>query len=256
LPSSTALNDSPWSFDSMMLILSTRSSFSVRSIFSLSCRVTTTDLPRRSSIESMSADFLASILMPATNVVYANATCFCRSRVFVVEPHSRSILPSRSAGIRLDEDTGTQLHVEAGQPEFGLDGVGDRAGTGPPSSPAAASARRCRRTGHWFRGRRSSARRFRDAAQRVDLLGRRAPAPRACAAGAAPLAPRCPCPALRGQCQRGHRDDGDEIVVRPSSCPGPRQPCPARRGYSSSDFACSTSRRSIASAGFNAAACS
>ena len=45
--------------------------------------------------------------MPATNVVYANATSFCRSRVFVVEPHSRSILPSLTIAIRFDEVTGT-----------------------------------------------------------------------------------------------------------------------------------------------------
>jgi hypothetical protein len=83
-----------------MLIFSTRSSFSVFSIFSLVVPlVTTTRLPRRSSTELMPDDFFASILMPATNVVYANATCFWRSRVLVVDPHSRSILPSSSAGI-------------------------------------------------------------------------------------------------------------------------------------------------------------
>ena len=64
------MNDSPWSGDSMSVIRSTRSSFSVRIIFSLVVPlVTTTGLPRRSSIESTLADFLASILMPATNVV-------------------------------------------------------------------------------------------------------------------------------------------------------------------------------------------
>ena len=59
-------------------------------------------------------DFFASILMPATNVVYANATCFCRSRVLVVEPHSRSILPSSSAGMRLADVTGTNLTSSRG----------------------------------------------------------------------------------------------------------------------------------------------
>ena len=53
-------------------------------------------------------DLRASILMPATNVVYANATSFCRSRVFVVEPHSRSTLPSLTIAIRLADVTGTK----------------------------------------------------------------------------------------------------------------------------------------------------
>ena len=54
----------------------------------------------------MFEDLFASILMPATNVVYANATSFWRSRVFVVEPHSRSTLPFLTISIRLADDTG------------------------------------------------------------------------------------------------------------------------------------------------------
>ena len=87
---------------------STRSTLSALIIFSLvvPC-VTTTVLPRRSSTPLTLDDFFASILMPATNVVYAKATSFWRSRVFVVEPHSRSTLPSLTIAMRLDEVTGT-----------------------------------------------------------------------------------------------------------------------------------------------------
>ncbi len=51
--------------------------------------------------------------MPATNVVYANATCFWRSRVLVVEPHSRSILPSSSAEMRFAERHRHELDVSS-----------------------------------------------------------------------------------------------------------------------------------------------
>ena len=96
-----------WSLASRIVSFSTRSSFICRIIFSLVVPfVTTTVLPRRSSTLLMFDDFCASILMPATNVVYANATSFWRSRVLVVEPHSRSTLPSLTIAIRFADVTG------------------------------------------------------------------------------------------------------------------------------------------------------
>ena len=64
------MNDSLWSLDSMMVSLSSRSSFNCFIIFSLVVPVVTTMvLPRRSSTVVTFDDFNASILMPATKVV-------------------------------------------------------------------------------------------------------------------------------------------------------------------------------------------
>ncbi|MNG35327.1 hypothetical protein D3C84_1220340 [compost metagenome] len=49
--------------------------------------------------------------MPETNIVGEKATRFWRSRLLVVEPHSRSTWPLTTASMRESEVTGTHLIV-------------------------------------------------------------------------------------------------------------------------------------------------
>ena len=67
--------------------------------------VTTTVLPFRSVGAEMVDAFGTISLVPATNISGENATCLARSALAVVEPHSRSILFSTTAGMRSSEVT-------------------------------------------------------------------------------------------------------------------------------------------------------
>ena len=42
-------------------------------------------------------------------IVFEKATCFCRSRLLVVEPHSMSTVPFCTSGMRFCEVTGTSF---------------------------------------------------------------------------------------------------------------------------------------------------
>jgi hypothetical protein len=50
-----------------------------------------------------------SSFVPATKIVGENETSFLRSRLSVVEPHSRSARPETIASIRVSEVTATHL---------------------------------------------------------------------------------------------------------------------------------------------------
>ena len=71
--------------------------------------VETTDLPFRSLIELMWLAFFETKRLAVRKWVLVNQTCFCRSALFVVEPHSRSMVPLAISGIRVEEVTGLSL---------------------------------------------------------------------------------------------------------------------------------------------------
>src|ERR1700684_611933 len=71
--------------------------------------VETTDLPLRSSIELILLDFLETKRLAVRKWVLVKAICFWRSGLLVVEPHSRSMGPLASNGMRVDDDTGLSL---------------------------------------------------------------------------------------------------------------------------------------------------
>ena len=48
-------------------------------------------------------------MVPETKMTGENATCFWRSRLLVVEPHSRSARPDTMASIRVSEVTASHL---------------------------------------------------------------------------------------------------------------------------------------------------
>ena len=56
---------------------------------------------------------VASRLAPSTNVMWLKATCSMRPKVMVVEPHSRSIVPLTSLGMRSAGVTVTQSTLSA-----------------------------------------------------------------------------------------------------------------------------------------------
>src|SRR5271165_2371314 len=71
--------------------------------------VETTVLPFRSAIELMPLDFFVTYLDSDRKCAFVNDTCFARSALFVVEPHSRSTVPFAISGIRVEEVTATYL---------------------------------------------------------------------------------------------------------------------------------------------------
>ena len=71
--------------------------------------VDTTVLPLRSASLPMFDAFFATYRFAVTKWVMVNATCFWRSRLLVVEPHSRSMVPFAISGIRVAEVTGLSL---------------------------------------------------------------------------------------------------------------------------------------------------
>ena len=68
--------------------------------------VDTTVLPLRSSTVFRFADFFDTNRFAVTKWVMVNETCFCRSRLLVVEPHSRSMVPFAIGGIWVAEVPG------------------------------------------------------------------------------------------------------------------------------------------------------
>src|SRR5882724_836512 len=68
--------------------------------------VETTDLPLRSSIELRLLDFFETKRVAVRKWVLVKATCFRRSGLLVVDPHSRSMVPLASKGIRVEDVTG------------------------------------------------------------------------------------------------------------------------------------------------------
>ena len=73
--------------------------------------VTATFLPARSRNEPIGEPFFTITLVPATKMIGEKATRFWRSRLLVVEPHSRSTWPLATASMRLSGVTGTQRMV-------------------------------------------------------------------------------------------------------------------------------------------------
>ena len=70
--------------------------------------VTATFLLARSRTERICVSCRTMTLVPATNMMGEKATRFWRSRLLVVEPHSRSTWPLATASTRLSAVTGTQ----------------------------------------------------------------------------------------------------------------------------------------------------
>src|SRR5258708_31619843 len=68
--------------------------------------VETTDLPLRSSIELSLLDFFETKRVAVRKWVLVNQTCFWRSALLVVDPHSRSMVPLANNGMRVDDVTG------------------------------------------------------------------------------------------------------------------------------------------------------
>ena len=81
-----------------------------RIVFSLVVpEVTMTLRPARSRNDLTGEPFFTSSLVPETKKVGENATCFWRSRLLVVEPHSRSTCPDATAAMRESDVTGCHL---------------------------------------------------------------------------------------------------------------------------------------------------
>src|SRR6185436_8402255 len=77
----------------------------VRSLRLLVPAVDTTVLPFRSFRVFRFDDFLDTQRLAGMKLVLVNETCCWRSMLFVVEPHSRSIVPLAISGMRLAEVT-------------------------------------------------------------------------------------------------------------------------------------------------------
>src|SRR5438309_10843895 len=71
--------------------------------------VETTDLPLRSSIELILLDFLETKRLAVRKWVLVKEICFWRSALLVLDPHSRSMVPLASNGMRVDGVTGVSL---------------------------------------------------------------------------------------------------------------------------------------------------
>src|ERR1700688_1321528 len=71
--------------------------------------VETTDLPLRSSMELILLDFFETNRLAVRKWVLVKEICFWRSALLVVEPHSRSMVPLASKGMRGDDVTGLSL---------------------------------------------------------------------------------------------------------------------------------------------------
>src|ERR1700730_3618997 len=79
---------------------------SINCLILLVPEVEATDLPLRSSIELSLLAFFEMKRVAVRKWVLVKATCFRRSGLLVVDPHSRSMVPLASNGIRVDEVTG------------------------------------------------------------------------------------------------------------------------------------------------------
>src|SRR5215831_10692233 len=106
-PVSTIRNASAWSLAARMLRLRPFCApISVICLILVVPEVDATVLPLRSSTVFRFADFFDTKRFAVTKWVMVNETCFCRSRLLVVEPHSRSTVPLAISGIRVAEVTG------------------------------------------------------------------------------------------------------------------------------------------------------
>ena len=106
-PVSRVRKDSPWSLALMMFIPIFLSSFILRSSRSeVVPAVVTTFLPARSAKSLTPRVLRVSSRVPMTKMVVEKETCFCRSRLLVVEPHSMSTVPFWTSGMRFCEVTG------------------------------------------------------------------------------------------------------------------------------------------------------
>src|SRR6516164_5320270 len=109
-PVSTIRNASAWSLAARMLRLSPFCApISVICLILVVPEVDTTVLPLRSSTVLRFADFFDTKRFAVTKCVMVNETCFWRSRLLVVEPHSRSTVPLAINGMRVAEVTGLSL---------------------------------------------------------------------------------------------------------------------------------------------------
>ncbi len=71
-------------------------------------------LPLRSASVLMPEFFFTAAVTLMTKYVGPNATCFWRSTLLVVDPHSMSMVPFCSSGMRLPEVTGCRLTLRFG----------------------------------------------------------------------------------------------------------------------------------------------
>ena len=114
-PLSRMRKDSPWSLALVILMPSFFSSFSLRKRRSAVVpAVTTAFLPARSGKSWMPLSLRVSSRVRTMKMVLENATCFWRSRLLVVEPHSMSTVPFCTSGIRFCEVTGTSFSCRLG----------------------------------------------------------------------------------------------------------------------------------------------
>src|ERR1700732_4619839 len=104
---STIRNDSACSLAGRMLMPRLRAALaSVSCLMLVVPEVEATGLPLRSSIELSLLDFFETKRVAVRKWVLVKETCFRRSGLLVVEPHSRSMVPFASNGMRDDEVTG------------------------------------------------------------------------------------------------------------------------------------------------------
>ncbi|MCY1245943.1 hypothetical protein D9M72_591350 [compost metagenome] len=120
-PDSSVRNDWPWSLVLMMFMPSFWSSFILRSRRSdVVPAVVTMFLPFRSAQSLMPASFFTMMRVPMMKMELVNATCFWRSRLLVVEPHSMSMVPFCSSVMRFCEVIGISLTCRFGSFSWSL----------------------------------------------------------------------------------------------------------------------------------------
>src|ERR1700686_1238331 len=118
---STIRNDSAGSLAAMILRPRLRAALaSVSCLILVEPEVETTDLPLRSSIEFILLDFFETKRLAVRKWVLVNQTCFWRSALLVVEPHSRSTVPFAISGMRVADVTGCSLTSRLGSLGFVL----------------------------------------------------------------------------------------------------------------------------------------
>ncbi|CRR62018.1 hypothetical protein PAERUG_P54_1_London_24_VIM_2_04_13_00020 [Pseudomonas aeruginosa] len=105
-PDSSIMKDSPWSLAEMMFMPIFLSAFMALSRRSeVVPAVVTTFLPLRSSKSLMLAVFFDSRRVPTSKMPTEKSTCFWRSSLLVVDPHSMSTVPFCTSGMRVCEVT-------------------------------------------------------------------------------------------------------------------------------------------------------
>src|SRR3989304_4434210 len=139
-PLSTIRNDSEWPLADTMFMPRLRAAFSsVICLMFVVPAVDTMVLPFMSSSLRIFEAFFATRRLAVTKVVTANHTCFWRSRLLGVEPHSRSMVPFAISGMRFAEVTSWYLTSSFGIFSSALSASTTRA----PASTARPTGRRC-----------------------------------------------------------------------------------------------------------------